>query len=123
MKALSIRQPWAQLIVQGIKDIENRQWSTSYRGELLIHASKAVDLDLCQQYAEYLPCGLLTGGIIGKASLVAVVSKSDSPWFQGKYGFVLKNARTMPFVPMRGFLHFFDVDDALLARAEEATHA
>lgn len=39
MKALSIKQPWASLIAQGIKDIENRTWKTSYRGRIYIHAS------------------------------------------------------------------------------------
>ncbi|WP_206002040.1 ASCH domain-containing protein [Paraburkholderia aromaticivorans] len=38
MKALSIRQPWAWLIVKGHKDIENRTWSTRFRGRVLIHA-------------------------------------------------------------------------------------
>jgi hypothetical protein len=36
--SLSIRQPWAWLIVQGHKPIENRTWPTTYRGPLLIHA-------------------------------------------------------------------------------------
>lgn len=40
MKALSVRQPYAWLIVNGIKDIENRTWRTGYRGPVLIHASK-----------------------------------------------------------------------------------
>ncbi|WP_229215634.1 ASCH domain-containing protein [Duganella sp. CY15W] len=40
MKALSIRQPWAWLIVNGYKDIENRSWSTNVRGKVLVHASK-----------------------------------------------------------------------------------
>lgn len=39
MKAISIKQPWASLIVNGIKDIENRTWATKYRGKVLIHAS------------------------------------------------------------------------------------
>ena len=39
MKAISIKQPWASLIVHGIKDIENRTWATKYRGKVLIHAS------------------------------------------------------------------------------------
>lgn len=39
MKALSIKQPWASLIAHGIKDIENRTWSTRYRGRIYIHAS------------------------------------------------------------------------------------
>ena len=43
MKVLSVRQPWAWLIVAGYKDIENRTWSTPYRGELAIHASSSFD--------------------------------------------------------------------------------
>ena len=38
MKAITIKQPWASLIVEGIKDIENRTWKTSFRGRVLIHA-------------------------------------------------------------------------------------
>lgn len=41
MKAISILQPWASLVVHGHKRIETRSWNTKYRGELLIHASKS----------------------------------------------------------------------------------
>ncbi|HDU8694716.1 TPA: ASCH domain-containing protein, partial [Morganella morganii subsp. morganii] len=43
MKAISIRQPWAWLIVNGHKDIENRSWRTKYRGQVLVHASQGVN--------------------------------------------------------------------------------
>ena len=42
-RALTIRQPWADLIMSGAKDVENRTWSTSYRGRLWIHAAVKVD--------------------------------------------------------------------------------
>ena len=45
MKAISVKQPWASLIISGIKDIENRKWKTNYRGRVLIHASNSTDLD------------------------------------------------------------------------------
>lgn len=48
MKCLSIRQPWAGLIVLGLKDIENRTWGTSYRGEIAIHAGKRMDDDMAE---------------------------------------------------------------------------
>lgn len=38
MKALTLQQPWAQLVALGVKTIETRSWSTKYRGRLLIHA-------------------------------------------------------------------------------------
>jgi ASCH domain len=43
MKIISIRQPWAGLIVSGLKDVENRTWPTRYRGPILIHASQRPD--------------------------------------------------------------------------------
>lgn len=46
---LSIRQPWADLIVSGKKDIENRSWPTKFRGSFYIHAGKAKmdELEIC----------------------------------------------------------------------------
>lgn len=44
MKAISLWQPWASLIVQGDKEYETRGWYTGYRGPLLIHAAKRVVL-------------------------------------------------------------------------------
>jgi hypothetical protein len=43
MKIISIRQPWASLIVSGLKDVENGTWPTRYRGPVLIHASQRAD--------------------------------------------------------------------------------
>jgi hypothetical protein len=40
-RAISIRLPWAWLIVNGFKDVENRSWRTRHRGTILIHASKS----------------------------------------------------------------------------------
>lgn len=40
MLALSIRQPWAWLIINGGKDIENRDWPTKFRSRILVHAGK-----------------------------------------------------------------------------------
>ena len=42
MKVLSIKEPFATLIKDGIKEIETRSWKTNYRGEIYIHASKKV---------------------------------------------------------------------------------
>lgn len=113
MKALSIRQPWAWLIVHGGKNIENRTWRTKLRGPVLIHAGKKVDL---RAYAELKAQGvklpdlekLQTGGIIGKAVIVDCVDGSDSPWFRGPHGLVLSNPRPVKFVPCLGRLSFFE---------------
>lgn len=128
MKCLSIQQPWSWLIVNGYKDIENRNWSTDVRGCILIHAGKQADTTFFDEdgllslpYAEHI-CGkdiaalmperlsdYERGGIVGYATLQKVVSQSESPWFVGRYGFVLTQRRPVPFMPLRGQLNFFDV--------------
>ncbi len=116
MKALSIRQPWAFLIVQGWKDIENRTWQASYRGPVLIHAGQTVDRAILPAVRKELArCGLEcpsefpTGGIVGQAEIVDCVTDSESEWFQGPFGFVLANARPLPFRACKGKLGLFDV--------------
>jgi hypothetical protein len=49
MKVISIIQPWATLIAIGEKKFETRSWSTKYRGELAIHASKKIDKAACRR--------------------------------------------------------------------------
>ena len=46
MKVLSVKNPYAYLIIHGIKDVENRSWKTDYRGELLIHCSGKDQVDI-----------------------------------------------------------------------------
>lgn len=117
MKTLSIRQPWAWLIVNGHKDIENRSWPTRMRGPVLIHASKGMtraEYDEARDLAAQLgieipePDKLERGGIVGKAVITDCVSDSDSTWFFGRHGFVLSNAKPLPFTPLLGKLGFFD---------------
>ncbi|MCY1361404.1 hypothetical protein D9M69_480700 [compost metagenome] len=118
MKALSIRQPWAWLIVNGHKDIENRSWPTRFRGPVLIHAAKGMTRDeyedaagLCQHLGVPLPAfdKLERGGVVGQATVTDCVNDSASPWFFGKFGFVLVDAKPLPFAPCKGQLMFFDV--------------
>ena len=45
MKAITIWQPWAQLVAVGAKNYETRSWSTRYRGAIAIHAAKKRDRD------------------------------------------------------------------------------
>jgi len=119
--ALSIRQPWAWLIVNGYKDIENRDWTTKFRGRFLVHASKGMtrqEYDQCLEYCQSNPCGFVPlpdfdklerGGIVGDVELVDCVNDHPSFWFNGEYGFVLQCARVLPFVPLKGMLGFFTV--------------
>jgi hypothetical protein len=89
LRALSVRQPWAWAILHGGKDVENRTWSTSYRGPLLIHASQTLDRDAASFLSRfgvepdnYGPGCLATGAIVGRVELVDCVQNADSPWAQ-----------------------------------------
>ena len=119
MKTLSVRQPEAWLIVQGIKDVENRTWTTKYRGPLLIHASaKAMtqdDIDyLCDMcdiagrpypLEDELPCG----GIVGQAVLAEISESSESPWWDGaSLAWTLTDAAPLAFVPCKGKLGLWE---------------
>lgn len=115
---LSIRQPWAWLIVNGFKDVENRTWMTKFRGPVLIHAAKGMtgdEYDSCQSFCHAinteldLPIfdDLQRGGIVGTATITDCVRLSGSKWFTGPWGFVIYNSKPVPFVPCRGALGFF----------------
>lgn len=114
MKALSIRQPWADAIIYCGKDIENRTWNTKLRGRILVHAAKTVDQEapewVWSMVREFSPDIPLLGGIIGSVEVVDVVEKSDSKWFMGPKGFVLKNPKPLPFRQIKGKLNFFNVE-------------
>lgn len=137
MKALSIRGPWHWLIARPdvtnpveraaliasrqLKDIENRDWATRYRGRFLIHAALGMTHGEYEDAADFafFSCGVDTmlpyeqmqrGGIVGIATLVECVTESSSPWFMGRVGFVLADVRPLPFFPCKGRLQFFEVD-------------
>ena len=123
MIALSIRQPWANLILKAGKDIENRCWPTKFRGRILIHAAKGcthAELEDALDFAEDA-CGtsytvdlktIPRGGVVGSMEIVDCVSVSASPWFVGEFGFVLRDPQPLPFTPWKGQLGFFDVPDS-----------
>lgn len=115
---LSVRQPWAFALVYGGKDIENRTRRTSYRGRFLIHASAGMaELEYYRACHFMKQRGVLgdwsggedsaidqiaRGGIIGVADIIDCVDSSDSPWWIGPRGFVVANARPLPFIACKG---------------------
>jgi hypothetical protein len=116
--ALSVRQPWAWLLVNGYKDVENRNWSTNFRGDCLIHAGKSFDKDgyewIKRNFNEIplpQPDEFKRGGIVGWVRVMDCVKEYDSPWFFGRYGFVMEGRGKLSFVPMRGQLGFFKVPE------------
>lgn len=130
MKALSIMQPWAWLIVNGFKAVENRSWNTNFRGPLLIHAGKKFDEYAFEFISDTFPDVwnkmpdrqlIERGGIVGSCTLDHVVEERhkhlltsrDKPWFFGEFGFILENASPLKFMPLRGQLGFFEVEYAI----------
>jgi len=142
MKALSIKQPWAWLICKGFKTIENRDWTTAFRGRFYVHAGKvseATNKEVLgailkalsnRQASEFMlalghrkypefpaPDNLILGAIIGEVDIVGCVTESASLWFVGPIGFILANPvlYEQP-IPCRGKLEFFEPD---LTKAQE----
>jgi ASCH domain len=123
VKALSIRQPWAWLIVNGFKPVENRTWESFYRGPLLIHAGQTMtraDHAACRLFIASderlrevlmdLPDfdSLERGGIVGQAVMTGCVRRHTSPWYTGDFGFLLDEAKPLPFRPLKGALGIFE---------------
>lgn len=71
MKAISLRQPWADLVVQGSKTIELRTWKVDYRGKLAIHASQSINTSMCHKLG-INPDVLTTGAILGTVELTDI---------------------------------------------------
>lgn len=127
MKAITIKQPWASLIVHGIKDIENRTWRTNFRGRVLIHAAGShgrkfsVNLTDAQTKAafatiakEAMSGNLPFGSIIGSVEIVDCVQNHPSIWAEkGVYNWVLANPIIYenPIKNVKGKLSFWDYPD------------
>ncbi len=117
MKALSLKQPFAELILQGKKKIELRKWNTHFRGSFLIHASKIPDKEAMKKFNFK---ELSTGCIVGSAVLTDVkIYKNEKEhnkdknrhlasdkW--GNYGFILSNTKRIKPIPCKGSLNFWD---------------
>lgn len=110
MRALTISQPWAWLIARGHKPIENRRWTTGYRGPLLVHAGRG------EQYRDGLhrirramagrgievPAweGLVKGAVVALAGLVDVVPLGEGKclapdWAEGPWCWLLRDVRPL----------------------------
>ena len=130
MRALSILQPYAWLIVAGHKDIENRTWRSGYKGPMLVHAGKKYSRRDHDEYAEefaedaiVLPEfeDMCLGGVVGVATMTDCVLQHSSRWKDdGTWGFVLRDQRELPFVPWRGQLGFFDIPESAVQLSANA---
>jgi hypothetical protein len=110
VRALSVRQPWATLIVDGVKTVENRTWDTTHRGPLAIHAARTpVELRARREPLDHY----VFGAVIGVVDLVDVVRDHPSEWaINGCYHWLLASPRRLRGGPVtvRGRLGLFPVE-------------
>jgi hypothetical protein len=128
--ALSIKQPWAALVVAGRKTMEIRRWPTARRGRILIHAARVPD-DRPEAWRlvpeELRELAQLQGGLLGSVELTDCIAYRDLDAFQADqslhcnepswfempvlYGFVFANPEKRPFRKFPGWFRFFPVRD------------
>ncbi len=141
MKTLSLLQPWATLVVMGVKQIETRSWSTAYCGPLLIHASKGKAGEIFAHeppFKKYITDfkQLPFGYIIGKVTLTDVIrigtgdlshtndemmnkltmeEKAFGDYTPGRFAWILKNPVVFE-TPLgaRGSLTLWEFDVSLI---------
>jgi len=134
MKALSLTQPWATLVVTGAKRFETRSWGTNYRGPLLIHAAKTFP-KYAQLFARELmsdrwPWQLPRGAIIGRVVLKNIHRTEDiaptltplerlyGDYTPGRWAWELAEAELFEDpIPYKGFSWLFEVDERKLVAA------
>lgn len=122
MKAITIKQPWASLIVNDIKHYEFRTWKTNYRGKIYIHAGLSTDNKAKEKYSNYC-LNYVNGAIIGEAHIVDCILvdekfknkilKENKKVYQNAsgYAFVLKNIKkyNKP-IPCKGQLGLWNME-------------
>ena len=125
MKVITIKQPFASLIAEGLKEYEFRTWKTNYRGEILIHAGKAVDKGAMKRF-ECLKLEYPTGCIIARAQLTECVAvneqvkdalrkknylvysgTTENPDWKG-YGFKLEDVKKVEPITVNGMLGLWE---------------
>jgi hypothetical protein len=121
--ALSLRQPWASLIIYGFKTVEIRGWTTDYRGTLFIHASKTLDENAMLRFKFD---DMITGCLIGTVELIGVEPLTPHMWMEsatqhlglgpyspGLYAWRLSDPKPLPEpVPYRGERRLFFITDS-----------
>jgi ASCH domain len=131
IKALSVIQPWAELIISGKKTVELRTWLSEYRGELWLHTGKRGDDGLENEFGL---SGLFRGGFIGVVELSAIVSidphrweswrhrhRDPGPWQPGMFAWIIKSPRRfITPIPAPGALGLFSPSTEVQDRLRRA---
>jgi hypothetical protein len=127
--ALSVKQPWAALLVSGLKSVEVRSWTTGVRGPLLIHAARVPDSrpeGWAALPAHLAPLARLVGGIVGVGTLTECKPYPDPAaflldqarhwnapeWYdpRGLFGWCFTQLRPLPFLRLPGNVRLFRVE-------------
>jgi hypothetical protein len=119
VKALSLHQPWADLLVFGVKDVENRDWSTRHRGLLVIHAARTLDEAAMASVGHLVTRDPPRGVFVGTVEVHDCVRDSPSAWaWPQNWHWLVENAVLLsPPIPWRGMPGLFDVDDSVIVEA------
>lgn len=128
-KALTVKQPWTELIALGIKDVENRTWKTKFRGRVYLHSSKNRDLhsrlsdQQIQAFDHIEETHLHLGCIIGEVDIIDCVQNDRSIWAEkgeGIYHWKLANAvmYDKPIENVKGKLGLWNIDTNILNQNE-----
>lgn len=118
MKALSVRQPWANLIASGQKSIETRTWATDYRGELLIVSSKQPKIEpagFAIAVVRLVDCRFMT--LSDEGAAMCSIYKRAVAW-------VLAEIRPIQPLLVKGQLGIFDCDitQSMLKEPSQVPH-
>jgi len=140
MRALSLTQPWATLVVTGEKEVETRSWRTNHHGMIAIHASKGfptwargeahypVFREAIRRHGYDSAPDLPTGAIIGVATLIGCVRTQDvrgrltfkeqafGDYADGRFGWYLSEPQRIEPIPCRGALGLWEVPPDITAR-------
>lgn len=76
MKVITLKQPWATLVAEGLKKYEFRSWKYNYRGEILIHAGKGIDKEAIKKF-EHLKLNYPHSKIIAKVKILDCIELND----------------------------------------------
>lgn len=132
MKALTICQPYAELILRGEKRVENRTWPTSYRGRMYVHAGKSREWWDAETDAKRFP-NAAWGAVVAIATLADCINHGDLfgphrkwdekyPWLRehahtfGPWCWVLTDVTPIGPWPWRGAQGLFEINEAELGR-------
>lgn len=131
MKAITIKQPFASLIIEGYKEYEFRTWRTKFRGDILIHAGKGVDKKAMEKY-KHLVSDCPSGCMLGIVKITDCIKIDDEAREMLKdnivydnvvnnkdwdgFGFKIESIRKVENTPANGKLSLWDFEGEIIKK-------